>query len=167
MRLALALVAGVACAPQIDGPVERQRAIDRDDGARLAAQLAQLPGAVRAEVTLHRPIVDPLTEVATPASAAVLVVIDDKADTRAIERSALALVRGTAPEIGEPAIVVEVGAVRPELASVGPFTVEARSKPRIVAAFAIALALVAVLAGLVAWRERWRISRRETGRSRR
>ena len=154
------MLACVACAPEIDGPVERQRAIDRDDSGRLAAQLAQLPGAVRAEVTLRRPIVDPLTEVATSASAAVLVVIDDKADAHAVQRSAIALVRGTAPEIGEPAIVVEVGAVRPELATVGPFTVEARSKPRIVAAFAIALALVAALAGWIAWRERWRVGRR-------
>ena len=158
MRFLIVLV--VACAPQIDGPVERQRAIDRDDSTRLAAQLAQLPGAVRADVTLHRPIVDPLSESVTPASAAVLVVVDDKADRRAIERSAVSLVRGTAPEISEPSIVVEVGAVRPQLATVGPFSVEARSKPRIVVAFGIALALIAALAGLVAWRERFRIPRR-------
>jgi type III secretory pathway lipoprotein EscJ len=150
----------VACAPQIDGPLERQRALDRDDSARLAAQLAQLPGAVRADVTLHRPTVDPLSETVTPASAAVLIVVDDKADRRALERSAVSLVRGTAPEIAEPAIVVEVGAVRPELATVGPFSVEARSKPRIIAAFGIALSLIAALAGFVAWRERFRIPRR-------
>jgi type III secretory pathway lipoprotein EscJ len=162
VRLALVLLACVACAPQIDGPVERQRALDRDDSSRLAAQLAQLPGAVRAEVTLRRPIVDPLTPrgAATPASAAVLVVVDDKADRRAIQRSAIALVRGTAPEIGEPSIVVELGATRPELVQVGPFTVEARSKPRVVAAFAIALVLIAALAGVVAWRERGRLFRR-------
>jgi type III secretory pathway lipoprotein EscJ len=144
----------VACAPQIDGPVERQRAIDRDDSARLVAQLAQLPGAVRAEVTLHRPVVDPLSEAVTPASAAVLIVVDDKADRAAIERSAVSLLRGTAPEITDPSIVVELGAVRPELTTVGPFSVDARSKSRIVAAFAIALALIAGLAGFVAWRER-------------
>jgi type III secretory pathway lipoprotein EscJ len=144
----------VACAPQIDGPVERQRAIDREDSTRLVAQLAHLPGAVRAEVTLHRSVVDPLSETVTPASAAVLVIVDDKSDRRAIEQSALALVRGTAPEINDPAIVVEVGAVRPQLATVGPFSVEARSKPRIVAAFAIALGLIAALAAFVAWRER-------------
>lgn len=160
MRLALVIACVVACAPQIDGPVARQRTIDRDDGERLATQLAQLPGAVRADVTLHRPIVDPLTEAATPASAAVLIVIDDKADRRAITRSALALVRGTAPEISEPSIVIELGAVRPELATVGPFTVEARSKPRVVFAFAIAFSLVVLLAGYVAWRERERLARR-------
>jgi type III secretory pathway lipoprotein EscJ len=160
VRIALVVVTVIACAPQIDGPLERQRAIDREDGVRLAAQLAQLPGAVRAEVTLHRPAVDPLTEAASPASAAVLVVIDDRADARAVQEAARALVRGTAPDIPEPSIVVEVGAVRPELARVGPFTVEARSKPRIVAAFAIALAVVAALAGILAWRERWRIAAR-------
>jgi type III secretory pathway lipoprotein EscJ len=149
--LLLVVVVLLACAPRIDGPVERQRAIDRDDSTRLAAQLAQLPGAVRAEVVLRRTVVDPLSESVSPASAAVLVVIDDKADRAAIQRSAIALVRGTAPEIGEPSIVVEVGAVRPELAIVGPFVVEAKSKPRIVAAFAIALAVISGLAGYVAW----------------
>jgi len=42
-----------------------------------------------------------------------------------------------------------------------------RSKPRIVAAFAISLGLAAALAGFVAWRERWRVSRRQTSSSRR
>ena len=154
------LLALVACAPSIDGPLERQRALDRDDAARLAAQLAQLPGAVRAEVTLHRPTVDPLTETATPASAAVLVVVDDKADRTAITRSSIALVRGTAPEIAEPAIVVEIGAVRPELVAVGPFSVTPRSRPILVATFATTFVLIALLAGWLAWRERWRVLRR-------
>lgn len=161
MRAALVIAALVACAPScapsIDGPIERQRTIDREDGERLAAQLAQLPGAVRASVTLRRPIVDPLTEVATPGSAAILIVVDDKADRRAIETSALALVRGTAPEIDEPAIAIALGAVRPELATVGPFTVEARSKARVVLGFASTLALVVMLAGYIAWRERERV----------
>lgn len=154
----LALVL-VACAPAIDGPVERQRAVDRDDSVRLAAQLAQLPGAVRADVTLHRPTIDPLTQAASPGSAAVLVVIDDQADRRAVTRSAIALVRGTAPEISEPAIVVELGAKRPRLASVGPFTVEAGSKGRVVGALAAAFAVIALLAGWLALRERSRLRR--------
>jgi hypothetical protein len=156
-RIVVAVACGVlACAPAIDGPVERQRAVDRDDAVRLAAQLAQLPGAVRAEATLRRPAVDPLTNASTPPSAAVLVVVDDKADRRAIQRSAIALVRGTAPEIPEPAIVVELGATRPVLARVGPFTVEAGSRRALAGSFAGVLALVVVLAGWIAWRERRR-----------
>jgi type III secretory pathway lipoprotein EscJ len=154
VRVALVIIALVACAPQIDGPVERQRAIDRHDADRLALQLATLPGAVRADVTLRRPVVDPLTEAATPGSAAVVVVVDDRADRNSITRSALALVRGTAPEINEPSIVIELGAVRPRLASVGPFTVEASDKPRLVALLAFALALIVLLAGYIAVRTR-------------
>ena len=159
MRLAWIVIACVACAPQIDGPVERQRAIDRDDSVRLAAQLAQLPGAVRADVTLHRPVVDPLSEASVPPSAAVLVVVDDKADRAAVARSAAALVHGTAPEIGEPSVVVELGAVRADIAHVGPFSVETRSKPHIVATLAIALGLIALLSGYIAWFTRRRVLR--------
>lgn len=157
--VAVVAVAVAACAPVIDGPVEHQRAVDRDDATRLAAQLAQLPGAARADVTLRRPVVDPLSQTTTPGSAAVLVVVDDVADRRAIQRSAIALVRGTAPEISEPAIVVELGAIRPRLARVGPFTVEAGSKGRVVAALAAAFGVIALLAGWLAWRERWRLAR--------
>jgi len=160
VRLGIVLVL-VACAPQIDGPLERQRAIDRDDSGRLATQLAQLPGAVRADVTLHRPAFDPLTSAATPASAAVLVVVDDGADRTAIKRSAIALVRGTAPEIAEPAIIVELGAVRPVLARLGPFSVAARSRPALLATLATTCALIALLAAWIAWRERWRVLRRK------
>ncbi len=154
--VALALT---ACAPTIDGPVEQQRAVDQHDATRLGAQLSQLPGAVRADVTLHRPMIDPFTQAPTPGSAAVLVVVDDHANRDAITRSAVALVRGTAPEIAEPAIVVELGATRPRLATVGPFTVEARSKPRVVAVLAAAFAVIAVLAGWIAWLERGRLAR--------
>ena len=148
-----------ACAPTIDGPVEQQRAIDQNDATRLGKQLSQLPGAVHADVTLRRPAIDPLTQAATPGSAAVLVVVDDAADRDAVIRSAIALVRGTAPEIAEPAIVVELGATRPRLATVGPFTVEARSKSRVVGVLAAAFAVIAALAGFIAWRERGRLVR--------
>lgn len=161
-QLGLVVVASLfaACAPTVDGPVETQRAADRVDANALAEQLAQLPGAVKAEVTLHRPIADPLapaSEGVAPASAAILVVIDDKADRAAVARAALTLARGIAPEVSEPALVVEVGAVRPALAHVGPFTVEAGSRARLVAALAIGFAAVAAFAGWVAWRERWRV----------
>jgi hypothetical protein len=89
----------------------------------------------------------------------VLIVVDDKADRRVVTRSAVALLRGSAPEIPEPEIVVELGAVRPQMARIGPLTVEARSKPKLVALLGIAFALIAGLAGWIAWRERARLLR--------
>jgi type III secretory pathway lipoprotein EscJ len=152
MRI-LALVVVIACAPTIDGPVDQQRARDAADAAHVSAQLAALPGAVRADVTLHRAVHDPLGP-SQPASAAVLVVVDDHTDRGAIERDARALVHGTAPDIADVQVAVEVGAVRPQLAKVGPFTVEAHTRPRLVALLAALLAAVAGLAGWIAWRER-------------
>lgn len=142
------------CAPALDTPADQQRALDREDSTRLATQLAELPGAVRADVTLHRPIVDPFTHAATPASAAIVIVVDDRADRAAIADAARRLAHGTAPEIADPTIAVEVGATRPELARVGPFTVEARTKTALVATLAAALALIAALAGWLAYRYR-------------
>lgn len=149
----LVLAVVIACAPQVDGPLDQQRARDAADASALTAQLRALPGAARADVTLHRAFHDPLGA-SQPAAAAVLVVVDDKADRAAIDRSARALVRGTIPEIADPQIAIEVGATRPALAKVGPFTVEARSKGPLVALLAVALGLVAALAGWIAWRER-------------
>jgi len=145
------LTALAACAPTVDGPAERQRTVDREDADRLAAQLAALPGAVSASATLHRSVRDPLAVTPpSPSSAAVLIVVDDRADRTAITRSASELTRATAPEIERPVILVEVGAVRPTLAKVGPFTVEASSRGPLRAALAIALVLVAALAGWIA-----------------
>jgi hypothetical protein len=153
MRILVLAVVIAACAPTIDGPLDQQRARDSADAAALAAQLGRLPGALRAEVTLHRPMRDPLGA-SQPGSAAVVVVVDDRADTVAIDRSARVLLHGTAPELTDPQITIDVGATRPQLASVGPFTVEAASKPRLVGALALLLAVVAGLAGWIAWRER-------------
>lgn len=152
MRALLVFLA--CCAPAIDTPLDHQRTLDREDGARLATQLAELPGAVRADVTLHRPVTDPLARMATPASAAIVIVADDRADRAALADTARRLARATAPEIPDPTIAIEIGAVRPELARVGPFTVEARHKTALVATLAGALALIALLAGWIAYRER-------------
>ena len=156
MRWLVTLSFLAACAPTIDGPVERQAATDRTDATRLAAQLSALPGAIRADVTLRRPTVDPLTERATPPSAAIVVVVDDTADATTIKRSTIALVRGTAPEIPEPTIVVELGAIRPRLATLGPWRVEASARRGLITVLAAAFALVAGLAGYIAWRARRR-----------
>lgn len=153
----LVLVVLGACAPSVDGPLERQRTADRDDADRLAAQLATLPGAVSASVTLHRPSRDPLAVTPpSPASGAALVIVDDRTDRAAIMQSATALMHAAAPEIATPLVLVEVGAIRPVLAKIGPFTVEAASRGPLRAALAIALVLVAALAGWIAIRERRR-----------
>ena len=155
MRALLLAMAFAACAPVIDGPVEHQRALDRDDAVALSRQLSALPGAVRAEVTLHRAVRDPLAnDPPAPAGAAAIVIVDDQADRIAVRDAALRLVHAAAPEIPEPSIVIELGATRPELASIGPFTVAASSKRGLVAALAIALAVIAALAGFIAFRER-------------
>lgn len=158
--LAIALaIAAAACAPVIDGPAERQRALDRDDGARIAAQLAMLPGVVRAEAALRRAPRDPLAPrraapAAAPAAASIVIVTDDRADRAAIAAAARAIARAIAPEVAAPAIVVEAGAIRPRLARVGPFTVEAASQAPLRAALAAALALIAALAAWIALGQR-------------
>jgi len=155
--VAASLLAG--CAPTVAGPAERQRTVDREDADRLAAQLQTLPGAVTASVTLHRSVEDPLAVAApSPSSAAVLVIVDDRADRAATLRAATDLTRAAAPEIERPVILVEVGAIRPTLAKVGPFTVEAASRGPLRAALAIALLVVAALAGWIALRERRRVT---------
>ena len=143
----------VACAPVVDGPAERARAADVVDGDRLGAALGALPGALSAHATLHHAFRDPLTGASSPPSAAVLVVVDDRADRAATLDAATALVRATAPDIASPTVLVEVGAARPVLAAVGPFTVERRSRTALVATLAAALALIAALALALARRD--------------
>ncbi len=152
MRWLLVLL--VACAPVVDGPVEKQRTTDRSDGDRLAAQLSALPGVVRTEVMLRRPVRDPLgVEPAAAGTASIVVIVDDKADRTATLEATKRLAAATAPNI-EPAIVVEVGAVRPVMAKLGPFSVEASSKRPLKIALAIVFAVLAALAGWIAWRAR-------------
>jgi len=149
------LVLLVACAPVVDGPVEQQRAADRSDGDRLAVQLAALPGVVRTEVIVRRAARDPLAprDPVAPSTASIVVIVDDQADRSATAVATKRLAGAAVPGI-EPAIVVEVGAVRPVLAKLGPFTVEASSKQPLKIALALVLALLAAVAGYVAWRTR-------------
>lgn len=90
------------------------------------------------------------------ATGAIVVIVDDQTDRAAITRTAEVLYAATAPGLPRPAIVVEIGAHRPTLATVGPFTVEARSRGPLRVALAIALALIAALAAWVSVRERQR-----------
>jgi hypothetical protein len=116
---------------------------------------------VSAHVTLHRAVADPLTTTPpAPSTAGVLLVVDDEADRAAVARTATALVHAAAPEIVRPEVLVEVGAHRPALAKVGPFTVEASSRGPLRVALALALAAIAGLAVWIAVRERQRLARR-------
>src|SRR5262249_7255032 len=108
----VAIAAAISsCAPVIDGPVEHQRAIDRDDGDRLAAQLAQLPGVVGASVVLHHAMRDPLAQVApTQASLAAVITIDDQAAPEAIRAAAMRLAGATLPELAPAVPAIEITA---------------------------------------------------------
>ena len=152
--IAACVLALAACAPSVDGPRERQRAVDREDADRLAAQLRELPGTVSASVTLHRAHRDPLGATApTPASGIALVVVDDAANRDQIAQLATAAFAATAPDVPDRVVQVVVGAHRPALASVGPFTVTEDSKPTLRIVLALALGLIALLAGWIAFRE--------------
>jgi type III secretory pathway lipoprotein EscJ len=137
-----------ACAPVVDAPAQAARDVDLADGNRLAAELAALPGAWSAHATLHRAFRDPVTNASSPASASVLVVIDDSVDRAATQRAAEALARAAIPEITGAAVVVEVevGSPRPVLAGVGPFRVERGSRTPLIATLAGGLVIIAGLA---------------------
>lgn len=155
---ALALAISTGCAPPIDGPREHQRAIDRDDGDRLAAQLALLPGVVGASVVLHHAMRDPLA-VTPPAAATFGAVIttDDAAEPGAIRAAAVRLAHAALPELpGTAALAIEINASvhRSTLARVGPFWVEPSSRRPLKTALALGCLAIAGLAGTLALRAR-------------
>ena len=149
VQRAFALLILTGCAPTVDGPVERQRALDRADGAQLAAQLVALPGVVKSEVILHRAASDPLAPVPAQPGAAIVVIVDDRADRAAIGDRARELAKAVAPELA-PTVVVEVGAERPELARVGPFRVVESSRAALRATLIAGLVVILALAAWVA-----------------
>lgn len=155
---ALALAISIGCAPPIDGPIDHQRAIDRDDGDRLAAQLALLPGVVGASVVLRHAMRDPLAVApATAATFAAVITTDDAAEPDAIRAAAVRLAHAALPELpGTTALVIEINASvhRPTLARVGPFWVEQSSRGPLKAVLALGCLAIAGLAGTLALRAR-------------
>jgi hypothetical protein len=143
-----------ACAPGVDGPLDHQRAIDRDDSERLAAQLAQLPGVASASVILHRAVRDPLSVAApTPTTFTAVIGIDDRADARALQASAERLARASLPELAPGAalpIEIHTTVHRPSLAKVGPFSVEDTSRTALRITLAVACLAIAGLAAALA-----------------
>lgn len=153
--LAMAIPAG--CAPLIDGPIERQRAIDREDGDRLAAQLAQLPGVVGATVVLHHAVRDPLAvSPATAATFSAVIATDDQAAPDALRAATARLAHAAVPELPQEALVIELNLAvhRPVLARLGPFRVEQASRTPLKAVGALGCLAIAGLAGTLAWRAR-------------
>jgi hypothetical protein len=165
--LALAISLGIlgwlgilGCAPVVDSPVERQRAIDRDDGDRLGAQIARLPGVAEASVVLRRAARDPLGAApASPPMLTAVVAIAAAAEPEAIRAAATRLARAALPELRPDDLAIEVTAAvhRPVIAQVGPFSVEQSSRAGLRATLALAFASIAGLGGalaLRAWRHR-------------
>lgn len=159
--VAIALGLAAACAPPIDGPIEHQRAIDRDDADRVAAQLAALPGAVAASVVLHHAMPDPLAPpgAGSPSAAAfsAVITVDDLADPGAIRAAAIRLARAALPELpaqAQLAIEINPAVHRPVLAKVGPFSVEDSSRTALEVTLALGCLTVAALAAQLALRAR-------------
>jgi hypothetical protein len=151
---AIAMMLAAGCAPPIDGPLEHQRAIDREDGDRLAAQLARLPGVVTASVVLHHALRDPLAT--TPPAGATfgaVITTDDRAAPDAIRAAAIRLAHAVVPELaGRAALPIEIlpAVHRATLARVGPFWVEPSSSTPLKAALAAGCLAIAGLAGALA-----------------
>ena len=126
-----------ACAPTVASRAEHQQAIDHADDERIARLLEAVPGVQHAQVELHRSVIDPFTLHASPASAAIVIVG---------ERTSLAaarnLVHAAIPDV--PAPIIAFAAAPP------PIEPARGDKPLLVAA----LALLALCAGFLAWRER-------------
>lgn len=132
-------IALAACAPRVDGPIEQQRAVDREDSAVLAAELELLPNVVRAEVDVHRPARE-LDRVQL-ADASVVLLVTGRADDAA--RAAAQLVPG-ARVTTYPVPASET------LASVGPFHVAPESRTPLKLVLAGLLAVIAALAAALA-----------------
>ena len=149
------LVALGACAPSVDGPVAQQHTRDVRDGAALARQIAQLPGAVSAQASLVRPVRDPLgmEEPVLRAEATAIVLVDSATDRAATETAARALMLAMVPQLTAPRVIILATSPHIDYARVGPFAVAGESKLALKITLAFAFALIAALAGWIALRE--------------
>jgi hypothetical protein len=158
LPIAVAVAISAACAPPVDGPIDHQRALDREDGDRLTAQLAQLPGVVTASVVLHHAMRDPLAVTApSPARFSAVIAVDDQAAPDAIRAATIRLARAQVPELpAGAALPIEVNVVvhRPTVAKVGPFSVEDSSRGPLRLTLVLGCLAIAALAGAVAWSAR-------------
>jgi hypothetical protein len=149
----LIAIAVCACAPAIDTAAERASAIDAGDAEHAAAVIRTAPYVIDARVALHRAFRDPLTGASSRGAAMVVVIVDARAQSAAIDAVARSAIRALMPDV-TPQVVVTAAGQRDELARVGPFTVAASSKLPLTVVLVLLLAAVAALAGYVAWRDR-------------
>ena len=117
------------------GRVERQRAIDREDGDAARRAAGALPGVVARDVALHhadRAIRSAVTPRSPAGGCSAVITIDDQADRARDRRDARTVgSHATAPEIADADDRRSRSARhRPTLVEVGPFRVEASSRRR-------------------------------------
>jgi type III secretory pathway lipoprotein EscJ len=152
--IAAAVAISAACAPLVDGPIDHQRALDREDSDRLTAQLTQLPGVVAASVALHHATRDPLAVTGpSPATFSAVIAVDDQAAPDAIRAATTRLAHAALPELpAGSTLPIEVNVVvhRPTMAKVGPFSVEDSSRGPLKLTLVLACLAIAALAGVVA-----------------
>lgn len=135
----------------VPSPHARHDAEDVADARRLEQQLAALPSVSRASVVVHRPFVDPLEPQrdVQPARASVLLV-----STADLESTVKQLATAALPDVPVSIVIVPPSPPPVKTATVGPFVVAEGSRRALQATLAIALALIAGLAGYVAWSQR-------------
>lgn len=151
--LALALL--VACGGADDwSPEAGQRRALAASAETLAVHLETLPGVRDASVVIDAPLADPLGPAAPapPPRASIVLALADGADAAALERAARDAVAGAVVGLDPAQVTVaSAPAPRPPRSRVGPFEVAPGSRAPLVATLALALALIAGLAGWIAW----------------
>lgn len=152
--VALAVIAGGCDRDLVPSPRARHDAADGADAGQLERQLAAIPGVASASVVVHRPFVDPLAPPSPPTAATASVLVVEARSDPSIEQRVRTLARAALPDV--PVSIVVAPPVAPPVATanVGPFVVAAESKRALQATLAIALAVIAALAGYVAWNQR-------------
>jgi hypothetical protein len=149
--VAVALFAWSCDRDLVPSPEARHDAQDVADAKRLEAQLAAIPGVTTASVVVHRPFVDPLAPVQAPIAPSASVVVVGTGDVEPMVQHVAAAVL---PDVPMSILVAPPVPPPVKTAKVGPFVVAEDSRRALQATLGIALALIAGLAGYVAWTQR-------------
>ena len=155
--LVVATLASACSGDLVPTPARTQATRDTARASALDVQLRALPGVVDVHAMVRTPVDDPLAprHDEPPASASVAVhAAPSRAAALADEVRALAA--AALPDVDAARLTVVVAEATPPAATakVGPFEVAQTSRGALRATLAIAFALIIVLAGFIAWRER-------------